>query len=106
MIPFVMLLSTMPLHSLLRLYDLSVASVCEQPRNFSPVSCALLPSSLLTPLYKLHQSFVLVDPSLPDAPIVHASAGFLQLTGRPRCAHCHLSRAGCSLGNSNVKLPF
>lgn len=50
----------------------------------SPVSCAMLPTSLLTPLYKLHQSFVLVDANLPDMPIVHASDGFLKLTGRPR----------------------
>jgi len=48
------------------------------------VSCALLPISLLSPLYKLQNSFVLVDPNLPDMPIVHASEGFLKLTGRPR----------------------
>ena len=55
----------------------------------------MLPTSLLTPLYKLQQSFVLVDPNVPDMPIVHASAGFLMLTGRPRStfpASAHLAK--------------
>jgi PAS domain-containing protein len=47
-------------------------------------SCSPLHSSLLQPLMKVQQSFVLADPSLPDTPIVHASELFLQLTGYPR----------------------
>ena len=61
-----------------------VAAAACGSHDTRPVSCAMLPTSLLTPLYKLQQSFVLVDPNMPDMPIVHASAGFLMLTGRPR----------------------
>ena len=53
-------------------------------KDFRPISSAQLPSSLLGALYKLQQSFCLSDPHLPDMPIVHASEGFLKLTGRPR----------------------
>nr|AML78695.1 putative LOV domain-containing protein [Nothoceros vincentianus] len=37
-------------------------------------------SSLLS-LHRIKHSFVLVDPHLPDMPIVHANEQFLQLTG-------------------------
>nr|AML79647.1 putative LOV domain-containing protein [Mougeotia sp. BC-2016] len=41
-------------------------------------------SSLLIPLVKIQQSFVLADPHLPDMPIVHASDVFCQLSGYSR----------------------
>nr|AML76430.1 putative LOV domain-containing protein [Chaetopeltis orbicularis] len=51
----------------------------------SPSSCCTeLPCSLMQPLLKVQQSFVLADPSLPDMPIVHASDAFLELSGYPR----------------------
>lgn len=48
-----------------------------------PVADSCLPTSLLQPLMKLAQSFVLADPNKPDTPIVYASQHFLQLTGYP-----------------------
>ncbi|MEW5302626.1 MAG: hypothetical protein WDW36_005391 [Sanguina aurantia] len=47
-------------------------------------STARLPCSLLGPLLDIQQSFVLMDPRLPDMPIIHASDKFLQLSGYPR----------------------
>nr|AML78370.1 putative LOV domain-containing protein [Hymenophyllum bivalve] len=44
----------------------------------------LVCSSLMLSLTKIQQSFVLADPHLPDAPIVHASDMFLRLTGYSR----------------------
>nr|AML79587.1 putative LOV domain-containing protein [Phaeoceros carolinianus] len=41
-------------------------------------------SSLLLALNRVKQSFVLVDPHLPDMPIVHASEFFIALTGYSR----------------------
>ncbi|KAJ7550375.1 hypothetical protein O6H91_07G097500 [Diphasiastrum complanatum] len=41
-------------------------------------------SSLMLSLTQIQQSFVLVDPSFPDMPIVHASDMFLRLTGYVR----------------------
>nr|AML78708.1 putative LOV domain-containing protein [Marchantia emarginata] len=41
-------------------------------------------SSLMLSLTRIHQSFVLADPNLPDMPIVHASDLFLHLTGYSR----------------------
>nr|AML76435.1 putative LOV domain-containing protein [Pherosphaera fitzgeraldii] len=41
-------------------------------------------SSLTIALSRIPQSFVLVDPHLPEMPIVHASNSFLQLTGYSR----------------------
>ena len=49
-----------------------------------PAAASCLPTSLLVPLMKLAQSFVLADPGAPDCPIVYASARFLALTGHPR----------------------
>ena len=49
-----------------------------------PAAAPCLPTSLLVPLMKLAQSFVLANPALPDCPIVYASARFLALTGHPR----------------------
>ena len=66
--------------------DLGTAGLAEE-RDCGPVSCSLLPPSLLNPLMKLQQSFVLVDPQLPDCPIVYASEEFIRLTGRPRCGN-------------------
>nr|AML79331.1 putative LOV domain-containing protein [Chlamydomonas sp. BC-2016] len=43
-----------------------------------------LPCSLVMPLLKIQQSFVLADPRLPDTPIVHVSDKFLELTGYGR----------------------
>jgi len=45
------------------------------------VRVAPISSSLSIALNRIHQSFVLTDPHLPDMPIVHASNMFLQLTG-------------------------
>ena len=64
-------------------------------KDFRPISSAQLPASLLGALYKLQQSFCLSDPNLPDMPIVHASEGFMKLTGRPR--YKLLSPISCSL---------
>lgn len=47
-------------------------------------TCSLLPSSLLVSLERIQQSFVLVDPHVPDMPIVHASDAFITLTGYPK----------------------
>nr|AML77166.1 putative LOV domain-containing protein [Chloromonas subdivisa] len=44
----------------------------------------LLPCSLRQALFNIQQSFVLVDPSLPDMPIVHVSQRFLDMCGYPR----------------------
>nr|AML77621.1 putative LOV domain-containing protein [Parasitaxus usta] len=41
-------------------------------------------SSLTIALSRIQQSFVLVDPHLPEMPIVHASNSFIQLTGYSR----------------------
>eukprot|EP00775_Hariotina_reticulata_P006688 gene6688-6911_t len=49
-------------------------------------SSCCMPSSLLQPLMRIQQSFVLADPRLPDCPIIHASQHFLQLTGYSRSA--------------------
>lgn len=49
-----------------------------------PVAAPCLPTSLLQPLMKLAQSFVLANPEEPDCPIVYASQRFLDLTGYPR----------------------
>jgi hypothetical protein len=46
----------------------------------------VLPTSLLQPLMRLAQSFVMARPDMPDCPIVYASQTFLDLTGYPRCA--------------------
>lgn len=46
---------------------------------------SVLPSSILASLERIQQSFVLVDPHLPDMPIVHAGEAFVKLTGYPRC---------------------
>jgi hypothetical protein len=54
-----------------------------------PHAQCVLPSSLLQPLMKIQQAFVLADPRLPDCPIIHASPQFLRLTDFSRCA------AGC-----------
>nr|AML76506.1 putative LOV domain-containing protein [Radula lindenbergiana] len=52
--------------------------------ELSDPSNAVLSSSLLLTLSRVQQSFVLTDPNLSDAPIVHASDLFLQLTGYKR----------------------
>ncbi|EIE19911.1 hypothetical protein COCSUDRAFT_19032 [Coccomyxa subellipsoidea C-169] len=49
-----------------------------------PVAAPCVPTSLLQPLMKLAQSFVLANPDEPDCPIVYASQRFLDLTGYPR----------------------
>lgn len=48
------------------------------------IRVAPISSSLSIALNRIHQSFVLADPHLPDMPIVHASNLFLQLTGYSR----------------------
>ncbi|CAI0379473.1 unnamed protein product [Linum tenue] len=53
--------------------------VCE--KRFGP---SLVSSSLHISLGRIKQSFVLVDPHLPDIPIVYASDAFLRMTGYAR----------------------
>jgi PAS domain S-box-containing protein len=48
-----------------------------------PSSADCVPSALLRALVRIQQSFCLSDPTLPDAPIVHASDAFLEMTGYP-----------------------
>ena len=72
--PFIRLLKTLLFHTGCSL----------SKKDFRPISSAQLPASLLGALYKLQHSFCLSDPNLPDMPIVHASEGFMRLTGRPR----------------------
>ena len=63
------------------------AGSCSSPRHNSwPGAVHVLPTSLLQPLMRLAQSFVLARPDMPDCPIVYASQRFLDLTGYPRCA--------------------
>ena len=65
------------------------AGSCSSPRHNSwPGAVHVLPTSLLQPLMRLAQSFVLARPDMPDCPIVYASQRFLDLTGFPRCASC------------------
>ncbi|KAF8055729.1 PHOT2 [Scenedesmus sp. PABB004] len=63
-------------------HAVQVCSAIEQSHPHA--ASATLPSSLLQPLLKICQAFVLADPRLPDCPIVHASPQFLQLTGYSR----------------------
>nr|AML79075.1 putative LOV domain-containing protein [Linum tenuifolium] len=53
--------------------------VCE--KRFGP---SFVSSSLHISLGRIKQSFVLMDPHLPDIPIVYASDAFLQMTGYAR----------------------
>ncbi|CAI0627703.1 unnamed protein product [Linum tenue] len=53
--------------------------VCE--KRFGP---SFVSSSLHISLGRIKQSFVLVDPHLPDIPIVYASDAFLRMTGYAR----------------------
>lgn len=53
-------------------------------RSSVSATSQVVPPSLLAPLIKLQQSFVLADPRQPDCPIVHASTAFLLMTGYPR----------------------
>nr|AML78187.1 putative LOV domain-containing protein [Linum usitatissimum] len=66
--------------SVLTHYSVSTGKlVCEQRFGASLVS-----SSLHISLGRIKQSFVLMDPCLPDMPIVYASDAFLRLTGYAR----------------------
>lgn len=47
----------------------------------APATAACVPAALLRALTRVHNAFCLADPRLPDCPIVHASAAYLQLTG-------------------------
>ncbi|CAK7332419.1 unnamed protein product [Dovyalis caffra] len=47
-------------------------------------AAGLINSSLNIPLGRIKQSFVLIDPQLPNLPIVYASDAFLKLTGYDR----------------------
>eukprot|EP00210_Caulerpa_lentillifera_P002162 g2076.t1 len=59
-----------------------------QDRSFEDKEAvSVLPSSILASLERIQQSFVLVDPHLPDMPIVHAGESFVRLTGYPRPIH-------------------
>ncbi len=58
----------------------------------------VLPTSLLQPLMRLAQSFVMARPDMPDCPIVYASQRFLDLTGYPRYGFpLSLSHRSCDL---------
>ncbi|CAN0925880.1 Protein TWIN LOV 1 [Linum grandiflorum] len=66
--------------SVLTHYSVSTGRlVCEQR-----LGASLLSSSLHISLGRIKQSFVLMDPYLPDMPIVYASDAFLKLTGYAR----------------------
>ena len=61
------------------------AGSSSSPRHNSwPGAVHVLPTSLLQPLMRLAQSFVLARPDMPDCPIVYASQRFLDLAGYPR----------------------
>lgn len=61
------------------------AGCTNSPRHNSwPGAVHVLPTSLLQPLMRLAQSFVMARPDMPDCPIVYASQRFLDLTGYPR----------------------
>ena len=64
-----------------------LAGCSNSPRHNSwPGAVHVLPTSLLQPLMRLAQSFVMARPDMPDCPIVYASQRFLDLTGYPRWA--------------------
>ncbi|CAL8466388.1 g5924 [Coccomyxa elongata] len=72
------------LKSLLKQWDTSRPGQSLVHHVSGPVAAPCLPTSLLQPLMKLAQSFVLANPEEPDCPIVYASQRFLDLTGYPR----------------------
>ncbi|KAB5537465.1 hypothetical protein DKX38_014998 [Salix brachista] len=53
-------------------------------KRFSSPAAGLINSSLNISLGRIKQSFVLIDPHLPNMPIVYASDAFLKLTGYDR----------------------
>jgi PAS domain S-box-containing protein len=53
------------------------------PLHGAPATAEYVNPGLLRSLVKIQTSFCLADPALPDCPIVHASQGFLDLTGYP-----------------------
>jgi hypothetical protein len=60
----------------------AAASACSVlPLVGAPATAENVNPALLRSLVKIQQSFCLSDPKLPDCPIVHASQGFLDLTG-------------------------
>lgn len=81
-----------------KIHGKSVCAGCSSsPRHNSwPGAVHVLPTSLLQPLMRLAQSFVMARPDMPDCPIVYASQRFLDLTGYPRCAF-KISACKCSL---------
>ena len=54
-----------------------------QPLHGAACTAEYVNPGLLRSLVKIQTSFCLADPALPDCPIVHASQGFLDLTGYP-----------------------
>ncbi|GAB4839950.1 hypothetical protein Ancab_020660 [Ancistrocladus abbreviatus] len=74
--------------------ELTGRSVCVRRCNVQ--GTALLSSALILSLGRIKQSFVLIDPHMPNLPIVYASDAFLELTGYNRhevlgCGHKFLS---------------
>ena len=80
-----------------KVHGKSVCAGCSSsPRHNSwPGAVHVLPTSLLQPLMRLAQSFVMARPDMPDCPVVYASQRFLDLTGYPRCAF-QISACKCS----------
>ncbi|CAK0783982.1 hypothetical protein CVIRNUC_007185 [Coccomyxa viridis] len=73
------------LRNLVTQWHIAQKGSCSSPRHNSwPGAVHVLPTSLLQPLMRLAQSFVLARPDMPDCPIVYASQRFLDLTGFPR----------------------
>nr|AML79389.1 putative LOV domain-containing protein [Linum perenne] len=66
--------------SVLTHYSVSTGRLVSEQR----FGASLVSSSLHISLGRIKQSFVLMDPYLPDMPIVYASDGFLRLTGYAR----------------------
>ncbi len=63
----------------------AASSDCDARKGSGTACYPLLPLSLMQPLMRLQHSFVLADPTQPDAPITFASERFLHLCGYPRC---------------------
>ncbi|CAL5226003.1 g8806 [Coccomyxa viridis] len=73
------------LRNLVTQWHLVQKGASNSPRHNSwPGAVHVLPTSLLQPLMRLAQSFVMARPDMPDCPIVYASQRFLDLTGYPR----------------------
>ncbi|XP_010683267.1 protein TWIN LOV 1 isoform X2 [Beta vulgaris subsp. vulgaris] len=87
------ILSVLTRYSALRGKSVSKKRCCVEGQS-------LLNSALLTSLGRIKQSFVLIDPYIPNMPIVYASEAFLKLTGYDR--HEVLGRKHRFVSGSNT----